>query len=203
MTLKKLLFGLTLVLCNLSVSYAQLTARQVLDKCAATSSSAQGVQADFLMTSAQYGDTNGTISIKGKKFYVSTSVTKIWFDGTTLWTYMTNNDEVNVTTPTTEQLQTLNPYNFINIYKSGFTTTMTKSATAYNVHLTATDVTSKIKELFITVDSQNYAPHEIKMLTGNRWTTFTVSNLKSKTLQESMFRFTPSDYPDAEVIDLR
>lgn len=203
MTQKRLLLGLLLVVCNFTIGHAQLTARQVLDKCAATVSSEQGVQADFLMTSAQYGDTNGTISIKGKKFFASTTVAKIWFDGTTLWTYMTKNDEVNVTTPTAEQLQTLNPYNFINMYKSGFTMTMTKSSTVYTVHLTATDASSKVKELFITVDSQSYAPKEIKMLTGNRWSTFTVSNLKSKSLPETMFRFNPSDYPDAEVIDLR
>ena len=179
------------------------SAKAVLDKCAAVVSAKSGVKADFKMTSAQYGNATGTIAVKGAKFNAATKQTTMWFDGKTLWTYMAKSDEVNVTTPTEAQLQALNPYNFINLYKQGFKYTMTKSSKTYNVHLTATDSMRKIRELFIVVDKKTYHPVEVKMLQNSKWTTFVVTNLKTTKLADNVFRFNSKDFPSAEVIDLR
>ena len=202
MNMKRIALVLAIIATQFMCGWAQ-TARQVLDKCAATVSSKDGVQAKFSMQSAQYGSTSGTIAVKGRMFHASTPVSSMWFDGKTLWTYMSKNDEVNVTTPTESQLQALNPYNFINLYKQGFKYTMTKSSTAFNVHLTATDAKRKIRELFIVVDQKSYQPTEVKMLQNQKWTTFTISDLKAQKLSDTMFRFNSKDFPSAEVIDLR
>lgn len=200
--MKKITLVLTLLICQFTTSLAQ-TAQQVLDKCAATVSAKDGVQAKFTMQSAQYGNTNGTIAVKGRMFQASTPSASMWFDGKTLWTYIQKNDEVNVTTPSESQLQALNPYNFINLYKQGFKYTMTKSGAAFNVHLTATDTKRKIREMFITVDQKTYQPTEVKMLQNQKWTTFTISDLKAQKLGDDIFRFNSKDFPSAEVIDLR
>ena len=199
--MKKLLLSLLFV-CGLTTASAQ-TAKEVLDKCAATVSAKDGVEADFKMTSAQYGSAGGHIAVKGQMFCASTSVATMWFDGKTLWTYMAKNDEVNVTTPTASRLQTLNPYNFINLYKKGFKYTMTKSDKLFNVHLTATEKDRGVQEMFITVDKDTYHPTEVKLLQKQKWTTFTVSNLKTAKLPDDTFRFNSKDFPTAEVIDLR
>ena len=200
--MKKIVFVITALLMMGASAFAQ-TALSVLDKCAATVASSDGVSANFTMNSAQYGNASGTIAIKGQKFQMTSSSTTMWFDGKTLWTYMASNEEVNISTPTAQQLQSLNPYNFINLYKSGYSYTMTTSATAYNVHLTSTNTQHKISEGFITVDKTTYAPKEIKLLQGNKWTTFTISGLKAEKIDDSKFRFNSSAYPDAEIIDLR
>ena len=200
--MKKLALLCLLLTGTVATGLAQ-TAKQVLDKCAATVSAASGVSARFIMNSAQYGNSSGTIAIKGQKFCMKSAQTSMWFDGTTLWTYVASNDEVNISKPTAQQLQTLNPYTFINLYKKGFSQTMTTSATDFNVHLTATDQQHKIREAFLTIDKKSYAPKEIKMLTGNKWTTFSISDMKAETLADAAFRFDSKAYPDAEVIDLR
>ena len=87
--------------------------------------------------------------------------------------------------------------------KAIFKYTMTKSDKSFNVHLTATDQKRKIRELFIVVDRKNYQPTEVKMLQNSKWTTFTISNLKSTKLSEATFKFNSKDFPSAEVIDLR
>ena len=104
----------------LSIGLHAESAKSILDKAAATVSNPNGVQANFEMRSKQFGNTTGSISIKGKKFHASTPQAIIWFDGKTQWTYMKQNDEVNVSSPSEEELQAINPYNFINIYKKGF-----------------------------------------------------------------------------------
>ena len=202
--MKKLFFIFAFALCPFfMVGTAAQTAKSVLDKCAALVSAKEGVKASFTMESAQYGSASGTIAVKGKKFHASTPMATMWFDGTTQWTYLKKNEEVSVTTPTEAQLQSLNPYNFINMYKKGFKSTMTTSASSYNVHLTATDAKRKVQELFITVDKKSYAPTEVKMRQGAKWTTFTISDLKTATLDDAEFRFNSKDFPSAEVIDLR
>ena len=182
-------------------SFAQ-NAKSVLDKAAATITAKQGVKANFRMTTST-GTTSGTIAIKGKKFYATTPQATVWFDGKTQWTYMKNNDEVNVSNPTEAQLQAINPYNFINLYKSGYAYTMNSTATDYIVHLTASNSNRKIKELFVSVNKKTYQPTQVKMLQGKKWTTFDISNIKKENIADSQFRFNSKDFPKAEIIDLR
>ena len=192
-----------IVLLALTLTTSAQTARQVLDKAAAVVSQKGGVKASFKMASTQYGNASGTISLKGRKFQLSVPQAKMWFDGKTLWTYMTNNDEVNVSNPTDAQLQVLNPYQFINMYKQGYNYTLKTAGTTHQVHLTAKDQKRRVQEMYITVNKKTCSPTQIKMKQGDKWTTFTVVSLKSAKLADANFRFNAKDYPKAEVIDLR
>ena len=197
--MKKIVLVMSLLM--VSVFTFGQTAKSVLDKTAAVVSNQNGVQANFTMTGGM-GDVSGTIAVKGRKFHATTPVATMWFDGKTMWTYMKKNDEVNVTTPNEAQLQKINPYNFINLYKQGYNMTMSKSDKVYTVHLTAKN-SNKIQELFITVDKKSYHPTQVKMLQGKKWTVFDISNLKAQTLSDATFTFNSKDFPSAEVIDLR
>ena len=199
MNMKKIVLVMSLLM--VSVFTFGQTAKSVLDKTAAAVSNKNGVQANFTMTGGM-GDVSGTIAVKGRKFQATTPVATMWFDGKTMWTYMKKNEEVNITTPNEAQLQKINPYNFINLYKQGYDMTMSKSDKTYTVHLTAKN-SNKIQELFITVDKNTYHPTQVKMLQGKKWTVFDISNLKAQTLSDAIFTFNSKDFPSAEVIDLR
>ena len=198
--MKKICFLITAMLMSVA-TYGQ-TAKSVLDKAAATVSAKEGIRAYFRM-SGTHGNTKGSIAVKGKKFYATTPQATVWFDGKTQWTYMKNNDEVNVANPTESQLQAINPYNFINLYKKGFNYTLNKSGNDYVVHLTASSPQTKIKEMFISVDKKSYHPTQVKLLQGNKWTIFYITDLRKEALPDSQFRFNAKDFPTAEVIDLR
>ena len=198
--MKKICFLITAMLMSVA-TYGQ-TAKSVLDKAAATVSAKEGVRANFRM-SGTHGNTKGSIAVKGRKFYATTPQATVWFDGKTQWTYMKNNDEVNVANPTESQLQAINPYNFINLYKKGYNYTLNKSGNDYVVHLTASNPQTKIKEMFISVDKKSYHPTQVKLLQGNKWTIFYITDLRKEALPDSQFRFNAKDFPTAEVIDLR
>lgn len=200
--MKKILFVLVLALMQHVQGFSQ-DAKTVLDKCAAVVSSKNGVKASFVMQSASFGNTNGSIAVKGRKFYATTPVATMWFDGTTQWTYLNKNNEVNVSTPTEAQLQAINPYNFINLYKKGFSYSMTKNDKIFTVHLTSNDSKQKIKEMFISIDKKGYTPTEVRILQNGRWTIFTISDFKRESLSDGLFKFNSKDFPSAEVIDLR
>lgn len=179
------------------------SAKSILDKAAASVSNPTGVQARFQMISKQFGSTSGTISIKGTKFQASTPDAIIWFDGKTQWTYMKQNDEVNVSNPTEAELQAINPYNFINIYKKGYKLSSKKIGTSYEVHLKATDKKRKLQEMYIIVDQKTYHPTHIKMQQNGKWSVLLITGLKTTSLSDDMFHFNAKDFPKAEIIDLR
>lgn len=198
--MKKICFLILAALIS-TASMAQ-TAKSVLDKAAAQITVKEGVKANFKMKGG-IGNASGSILIKGKKFHATTSQAVVWFDGKTMWTYLKNNEEVNVSNPTEAQLQAINPYNFINLYKSGYNSTLNNTGSAYVVHLTSAAKDQKIKELFITIDKNNYHPTQVKLLQGKNWTIFDISNLSKTNISDSEFRFNAKDFPQAEVIDLR
>ena len=198
--MKKICFLMMAAL--LSTATMAQTAKSVLDKAAANITVKEGVKANFKMTGG-IGNTSGTILIKGKKFHATTPKAIVWFDGKTMWTYMKDNEEVNVSTPTEAQLQAINPYNFINLYKNGYSSTLNETGNAYVVHLTSTAKERKIKELFITVDKKSNHPTQVKLQQGKTWTIFEITNLSKSKIADSEFRFNAKDFPKAEVIDLR
>ncbi len=183
--------------------YAQnaAQARKILDKTAAVIGRKGGASANFSI-SGKYGASSGTISIKGNKFNARTPQAIIWYDGKTQWTYMKNSQEVNISTPTEAQQQSMNPYKFINIYKNGFKLGMKNVSGGWQIHLYATNQKRTIKEMYITI-SKNYLPQTIKMRQSNGWSTIKVSNFKAKNLSDATFKFNAKDYPHAEIIDLR
>ena len=199
--MKKSVFTIVMALFSL-LSYGQ-TAKDVLDRAAQALSNRQGVTARFNISGPNFSPTDGNISIKGNKFMASTEVANIWFDGKTQWTYMKQNNEVSVSSPSDQELPAMNPYNFINLYKKGYSYTMQNKASAYEVHLVAKDKKRHVQEMYITVSKKNYHPTQVKLKQRGGWTTISISQLKAARLSDATFRFNAKDYPHAEVIDLR
>ena len=181
------------------------TAKQVLDKTAAVVAAKSGVQANFSIKGSNSVslNTSGKIAVKGRKFHATTPQATIWFDGKTMWTYMKQNDEVNVSNPTEAQLAAINSYNFIYMYKNGYSSSLEKADNSYYVHLQATDKKKNIQEMHIMVKQKSYIPWKITYRTAKGVVSIDISNFKATSLSDGTFRFNSKDFPKAEIIDLR
>lgn len=197
----KMRFWITCLLTSLCLSGWAQTAKSVLDKAAQVVANKSGVTASFTLSSGQKGNASGTISVKGRKFYAKTSAGTVWFDGKTQWTYVPQNDEVNINTPSASELQSINPYAFIYLYRQGYTLSMKTSGQNYIVTMKAAN--KGIQQMVITLSRQSYVPSQVRMLQNKRWTTINISNFKRANLSDALFRFNPKSYPHAEIIDLR
>ena len=198
-------FIITLLLALVStLSFGQNAsqARSILDKAASVIGRKGGATANFSI-SGKYGNSSGTIAIKGNKFRATTPDAIVWYDGKTEWTYIKKNEEVNVSTPTEAQQQAMNPYKFITIYKNGFNMSMTSTASDHNIHLVAQNQSRTIKEMYIIVDKRTNLPKQVKMRQQNGWSTINISNFKAVNQSDATFRFNSKNFPHAEVIDLR
>ena len=178
-------------------------ARAILDKTSKVIGHKSGVSASFTLNNPTTGNVSGTIAVKGGKFNARTPQAIVWFNGKTQWTHMKKNNEVNISTPTQAQQQMMNPYTFINVYKTGYKMSSTKAGGSYEVHLVAQNQKRSIQEMYVTVNSKTYVPSRVKMKHNGRWYTVTISNFSAKKLPDSLFAFNSKDYPSAEVIDLR
>ena len=200
--MKKLLSLIIALLTTASIHAASnaATAKATLDKASAKIGLSKGVSASFTISGGSFGTQSGTIAIKGNKFNARTNSAIIWFDGKTQWLYNKKNEEVNISTPTTAQQQSMNPYKFLTLYKNGYTMSQTNAASGYQVHLLGQK--KGISEMYILIDKQ-YNIKQVKMKQGKNWITINISSFKQQSFSDSDFRFKAKDYPTAEVIDIR
>ena len=66
------------------------------------------------------GSQQGELWLKGDRFYLNCGGVESWFDGKTQWSYVASNEEVTVSTPTPEELQSINPFALLNQIQTQF-----------------------------------------------------------------------------------
>ena len=177
-------------------------ARQILDRTASALQQAGGIQATF------EGSNNGTLLMKGEKFFLDCAGISSWFDGKTQWSYVSDNEEVTVSIPTPEELQGINPYALIQSYKNGYNYQYKGKHTqngiiGHEVKLIPEHeqslksitlfVTEKYLPIYIKVEQDNGMADEIIITTCQ-------TNQK---LNDNVFVFDKKKYPNAEIIDMR
>ena len=135
---------------------------------------------------------------------------KTWFDGRTQWSYLAGSDEVNVSEPTPEELQSINPYALLSIYKQGYHMKLGKTSTysgkpAYEVVLTASSKKQDLQCVILYVSKDSFQPLCISMSQkGGGSVAIRITSYKTgQSYNDSFFTFDKKAYPTAEVIDLR
>lgn len=215
--MRKYIFSVLIALLSLPViaQQQQSQAKAVLDKTAEAFRKAEGVKADFTIRSVTdgvvEGRENGTIRLKGDKFVLTTSDVITWFDGKTQWSYVVKNDEVNVSNPTPEELQQINPYSFLYMYQKGFsyklgTVSTYKGKPVREVILTAKDKKQDLERITLYVTKESYQPLYIgiRLRGGHTSNDIIITDYQTgQKYADSVFSFDKKQYPHAEVIDLR
>ena len=199
--------------CAVSVSGFAQTARQVLDQTASKLRTSGGVEASFEGTQFkgqhEAGSTAGCLQVQGSKFKISSNNMTTWFDGHTQWTMLTGSDEVNVSTPTAAELQQVNPYTFLNLYKKGYNLKLANTnyhgKACHEVRLLAQNHTNAIQLLIAVIDKQTHLPYSIRIkYNKGEWTRIRVNGIHThRKWNDAHFRFNPKYHPGIEVIDLR
>lgn len=197
-----------------SVAYAQ-DAESILDNTASAYEGSGGISASFTMNT--YSETQhtgesfeGTVQMRGDKFVLKTPDMVTWYDGKTQWTYVRRSEEVNVTTPTGDELRFTNPGLLIRSYKKDFTATYIGESTSSNGKM-ADDVElipkkkGNIVKVTLQIERYTSVPTRITVTAKNGMsTTVHVSEVVTGLYQsDDLFVFKEADYPNAEVIDLR
>ncbi|MCD8184210.1 MAG: hypothetical protein LUE99_15290 [Bacteroides sp.] len=210
MKISSLLFILYLFCFNPPVAAQQADARDILDRTADAFRQAGGVKIAFTVRVPE-GSSKGIIYLKGDKFRLDLEGVTTWFDGKSQWSYLSSSDEVNVSEPTPEELQSLNPYAWLSLYNQGYSLKLDKAGnasddTAYKIVMTATKRTQDMLCIILYVDKKTLRPLKISMVQRGSKDAVVVainSYQPGQNYPDAFFVFDKKDYPTAEVVDLR
>lgn len=191
-------------------------AKAILNEVSKKYRSYQTVSADFslLIESRQSNSKEtqqGILYVKAKenKYKISTTDQDMISDGKTLWTYLKEEKEVQVTTVNKND-DALNPAKVFTIYESGFKYLYTGEKKIANkvyqmIDLTPTDINKSYFKIRLSIDktAKQVASAVMFEKNGNRYT-YNVKNFSSNAkVPESTFIFDAKKYPGIEVVDLR
>lgn len=204
-----------LILLSIAGNGQAQEAQAILDQAAQAYEQSNGIKANFAIHSVVPQQNisesfEGVINMKGDKFKLETPDMITWYNGETQWIYLMRNEEVNVSTPSGDELQLTNPTVLLWQYKKGFavqykgTSTTRQAKSAYDITLTPKKK-SDIQQVDLQIEKVSHIPAAITITDKNGATvSIHISKWETgKNQADSFFSFNESDYPDAEVIDLR
>lgn len=181
----------------------------LLDKVIKEYDTSNGVSANFSICSESNGytsETSGKILLNGKMFSFNTAEMECGYDGETLWTYIKNNNEINLSIPEEEEIININPYLLIKNYSKRFKCSFAgKSGDVETVVLSPKNSTDNIVSVKVSVNSKFLCLSRIEVTNkDNSTVVIKVSDYNSRiSVDKSKFSFDKNKYPNIEIIDLR
>ena len=176
-------------------------AKEILDHVSDTYRQSEGMKISFK------GTQTGTLWVKGDKFVLECSGVKSWFDGQTQWSYVADNEEVNISSPTPEEIQAVNPYALVNMYRKGFDYRYEglklRNGKRGNEIALIPDNKQDIRMFLLSVSESNIPFYIGVDMTNGHYEEFIVSAFEEQKLSDEFFCFDAKQYPGVEIIDLR
>lgn len=203
--MKRILTAIAISLVTFAPSWGADQATSLLQKVADTFRKAPSITAAYTMSMPK-GKTSGKIAFAGERFNITSPQLLTWYDGTTQWTLNRQTNEVNISNPTPNELQQLNPFVVINAFRQGYAPSIASStAQSIRLILKARDKATPIASADITIVKATNLPSAITLkMTDGTTTTITLTDVKiGKKLNINAFRFNKANYPGVELVDLR
>lgn len=152
---------------------------------------------------------NGEITIKGDMFRLVLAGQEIYNNGSTVWTYLEEVNEVNIDNYDPEEGET-NPSTIYNAYKEGYKyiymESKNQNGKKYDiVDLIPEDKNLQFFKIRMVIDNGSKLLRSWKMFdkNGNRYEYLISGFDAGVAVNNDYFKFNPGKYPGVEVIDLR
>ncbi len=154
-------------------------------------------------------DFSGKIVVKGEMYKLELEEQVVINNGTTVWTYLPDVNEVNIDTYSPDEDE-ISPSKIYDAYKSGYKYILVGEANNGGVLCSEIDLVPNNKDaqffkikLFIAKNDNSLKSWTMFDKSGNKYI-YTIKNFKVlQNVPDSDFTFDASKYPGVEVIDLR
>lgn len=149
---------------------------------------------------------DGTIEISGNRYRITIPDNIIWYNGSTVWTYTPDYNEVTITDPdTTTSLFITNPSALFSLHREGYKyRLMEETAAGSVVDLYPGDINTDFSRIRLLIGRDgSLAETEYKRKDGITLFLKVTSYDLGKSYPDSWFSFDRASYPNAEIIDMR
>ncbi|MGI8893323.1 MAG: LolA family protein [Bacteroidia bacterium] len=197
-----------------SVAQNDAKAHEILKGVSAKYKTFNSLEADFTLTldnpSEKIKDTQkGKVALKGNKYWLEIGGQTIVSDGKTVWTYLKDANEVQITEATNDK-DAITPTNIFTVYEKGFKSKFVEEKkvngkTMQIIELVPEDAKKPFFKVQLTIDKVDKMIQSAKLFdkNGNHYI-YTLDNITPNAVSsENIFTFNTTKYPKIEVVDLR
>jgi len=219
--MRMMLFISCILLCNFSNSQESQViqdpaAGQILERVAQKTKSLSSLKTNFELIiidrkEGSKNSTTGNLLMKQTKYRLNSEGTIVYFDGKTMWTHDTDNNEVTVTEPESTSGNFLNnPSTFFDSYKNDFKyryirETVRNGIICHEIDLFPRNLDQPYSRVKVFINKENDLPESISSI-GKDGVDYIV-NLRNlvinQNVSDSEFSFDPSKHKKAEIVDMR
>lgn len=216
--MKKILAALVMLGTTLTLSQTALAqdakAKGILEAASKKMKGLSTLQAKFSLSlkasNGKIRDTKaGTFYMKGDKYKVAMAGQEIICDGKTVWTYMKDANEVQVSTFNPSEA-TISPTKlFTNFYDKEYAYTYTGSKTVGGkacdiITMTPTSKTKQFNKVELAIDkSSTITGGTVYEKNGNQYVYLVSGFTPNKAMSDATFTYNAASHPGVEVVDLR
>jgi len=201
----KRIFIISFALLSVLSSIASESASIILETIRKQMLARPAVEAKFTINGGD-GAVQGSITISGASFTMSTPQLKVWYDGKTQWTYLDASGEVSITEPTAEELTVSNPFAILSSYSTHYKARrLNDNSGRKSVELTPIEKNTGIENIVVIADNSGKWPEAINIrFDDNRLISLVIDKIEGIAKpSENIFRYDPKLQPASEIIDLR
>jgi outer membrane lipoprotein-sorting protein len=193
------LFLVSMLLCTATAQNAQT----ILANTIANYQRSNSASANYSVLSSQ-GRSSGSIIMKGNKFRIISNGLKCWYNGKTQWSYSPATGEVNVSTPTADELAMSNPYSVANSLRTNYNATLVSSGSMYVLKLTPKRKTN-ISNILVSITNGYQIQRAVFTMRDKSKYTTTISSYRAGgKYADGTFNYNSKLVPrGTQVVDLR
>lgn len=203
---KKLSILILLLAAVLGATAAQPeSAASLMAKCAAKVNSAPSWHIRFTFNTG--GQTlHCAMTLARQRFAIDAGVARIWYDGSTQWSYVNESKQLTVTEPTAAELLDANPFVILTGYDKVYNVRLLdKIGGLQQVELVAKSASNPVSKAVISIDLADNLPKKVTVsMQSGQTATMTITEIKrGSNPKATTFRYDEKVYPASEIIDLR
>ncbi len=146
----------------------------------------------------------GKIIIKEEKYLLKIEGQEIINDGETIWTYIPELNEVNISTFEPDD-QEISLNNVFDLYKNGFEQNyLSEDNKHHKIELYPEDESKSYYKILILINKVDFSMYNFSVFDkSNTKYVYKINEFKEEKIDDSFFIFDSSKYPDIEIIDFR
>lgn len=205
---------LVTIMGNLSAQ-KDTNAKTILDQISAKNKNYQTLRAEFLFSMDNplediHERSEGEIIVKGDKYRLNLMGIETYFDGTNIYSYLKDAEEVTISLPDEEEKEALNPAKMFSIYERGFTykyinETQENGKRLHIIDLLPSEEDKAFSHIRLKIDKQQMQIYSLTSFgkDGNNITIKLKHLTPNINLSENDFVFDPKSHPGVEINDMR